>query len=1140
MEDLMTQQDGTVRDATGKIVQFRYGEDGVNSTKIEGISLPLGKFTEEQIKTKFGLEGVDFSQILTDGTERGEDADLLEEFVEEICKDRRMLVEGVFGGGRSTALFAPLNIERLLNNFKIKFNLDKTLQTSLTPSTVLKGINSIIERTQPYNKIWAASLRYHLAPHKIIVEERFTEEVWETLVQAIVVKNWKSWAPPGELVGIVAAQSIGEPATQMTLNSVDWSTEILIAKNGKIITPKIGEFIDDYYMNCPETSKIQHLENGRIYIELNDGNDWKAVSCDEDGNMKWTKLEAITRHPVVNEDGTNTILEVELESGRKVKATKGKSFLTMVDGKITGTNGSDLKIGDELPIGNSIALNGLEYCKEINLRTILPPMDYLYGSEVEKALMAMRTGEKHWFQKNQGSVFTVPYSRSDSFRDAFEKGRNSNTILPGCVYNKHMKQDVSQIPETIPLTRDFGYFVGAYLAEGMSNATQITITNNDELYLSKLNDLMKSWNVGTHTVCEQRHSKKTDIKGTTTSLVIHSTILAKVMSTMFGRVSYEKTLPDWVLQADDEFIKGLIDAYICGDGTVSKRSGYISATSVSEDLLTRLGTLFARYGIYSTMSSRMPPLNSFNSVQRYYTLTIPVKYSALFYNTFSLTIAKKQEILNTHYKLNDKHRTAKWKVTKDVVWDKIKNITEVVPMGEGWVYDLTVEETRNFTCLNMIAQKDTFHQAGVAAKSAMTRGVPRLKELLKVTKNPKANSLTIALKPAFRNDKDHVREVVQDLELTLLRDIVLKAGIYYDPDDESTIIQEDKDVIAFFNEMQLRSEELNDKSYSKWIIRLEFDREKMFNKNITMDDVYFVVHNAYGYYGDDDDNIKTIYSDYNSQKLLMRIRPKINDNTFDDQLSSIKKFQNLLLNNTIIRGIHGIRAVTWRKDNSRVEEVNGKYEEVTQYLLDTDGTNFIAIMNHPAVDGDRLYSTNVHDIYEQLGIEATRATLYSEINSLFGEADINYRHLGLLCDIMTHTGRLMSADRYGINKMDTGPLAKACFEETEKILLRAALFGEMDPVTGVSANIMTGQPIRAGTGFTHILLDEMALPRMMEGLSPLEADEEEVEIPDQELINAELYGADNDQCSQLQTQMNMTLPIGGATIEEDDIEIVAL
>ena len=1623
MEDLMTQHDGTVRDASGKIVQFHYGEDGINSTKIEGISLPLGKFSDEGLRNKFGFVDVDLSTILVAGTERGDDSEAIEEFVENLSIDRKMLIDGVFGGGRSTSLFAPLNIERIITNIKIKFNLDTTAQTSLTPLTVLKGIESIIKKTQPYNKIWCSALRFHLAPHKIIIEERFTQEAWDALVLAIIVKNMKSLAPPGELVGIVAAQSIGEPATQMsidrstfivlnsskksysgpagpyidsllyakassviplgndsvvldleedifilgvsdkektswkrisqvsrhpangglvevytrsgrktiatlshsflkrsmkgivpvlgsdlkvgmripvatsisvvpnpttfvkqgkttftldkdfgwvcgvyladgclsgndvsiskvapivavkladfakehsstfsernhqgeygpsknniihskdlknflletfnqgsynkkigtvvynapltfirglisgffdgdgnvnasrqqirassrskellqginrllgycsmfgilseeasiripdktqytlsiprkyakhyetvvgfnlpekaealkevidyterdnvhshqemidkipelgsviarlgkllqmpgqsrtygrwlkkesigrstleeyvqdfkemiqvhvdplvvdevaenleilesaldsdvlwdeiidlvylddpktyvydftvpgndsfmvddnilvhnTLNSVDWDTEIIIAKNGKIITPQIGEFIDDYYMNCPESSPIQHLENGRIYIELNDGNDWKALSCDENGVMKWTKLEAITRHPVVNEDGSNTILEVELESGRSVKATKGESFLTMVGGKIVGTKGSDLKIGDELPIGNSLALDGLGYLKEISLREYLPPTDYLYGTEVHKALEVMHTGERHWFQKNQGTLFTVPYNRSDSFREAFDKGHNTNVILPGLVYNKHMKLDVSQIPETIELSEEFGYFVGAYLAEGMSNKTQVCITNNDELYLERVKKLMTSWNVGTHTVCEEREAKVSGIKGTTTSLIIHSTIIAKVMGAMFGRLSYDKTIPDWVLQAPDCFVQGLMDAYICGDGSVDKKSGCVLAYSVSKKLLVRLGTLLARYEIYSKMTSYMPELGNFKSVSRQYTLTVPTKYSNVFHNTFKLSMDRKQMILDAKFgKRKDDTITCKWKTTKDVIWDKVKSIKEVTPMKDGWVYDVTVEETRNFCSVNMLSIKDTFHQAGVSSKSAMTRGVPRLKELLKVTKNPKANSLTITLKPAFRDDKDRVREVVQDLELTLLRDIVLKSGIYYDPDDNTTIIEEDQNVIAFFKAMELRNgsgacgpsgldgkKPEEEPNFSRWILRLEFDREKMFAKNITMDDVYFVIHNAYAHIGERDNNIQTIYSDYNSQKLVMRIRPKLEDNVYSDHLSSIKKFQNTLLNNTIIRGIHGIRAVTWRKDNSRVEEINGKYEEVTQYILDTDGTNFVAIMNHPAVDGDRLYSTNVHDIYEQLGIEATRATLYSEINSLFGEADINYRHLGLLCDIMTHAGRLMSADRYGINKMDNGPLAKACFEETEKILLRAALFGEMDPITGVSANIMTGQPIRAGTGFTQILLDEAALPGLMKGLEPLPEDEEEVVVPDQNILNAERFGDDeNDHCAQLQTQMNMTLPVAGIQLEdEEEIEIMTI
>jgi DNA-directed RNA polymerase II subunit RPB1 len=271
----------------------------------------------------------------------------------------------------------------------------------------------------------------------------------------------------------------------------------------------------------------------------------------------------------------------------------------------------------------------------------------------------------------------------------------------------------------------------------------------------------------------------------------------------------------------------------------------------------------------------------------------------------------------------------------------------------------------------------------------------------------------------------------------------------------------------------------------------------------------------------------------------MRIRPKITDAVYEDHLAAIKKFMSTLINNTIVRGVYGIKAVNWRLDKNRVENKSGTYENVTQYVLDTDGSNFVAVLNHPAVDGNKLYSTNVHDIYGQLGVEATRTVLYSEISGLFGKTDVNYRHLGLLCDIMTHGGRLMSIDRYGINKMDNGPLAKACFEETEKVLLKAALFGEMDPVTGVSANIMTGQPIRAGTAFTQILLDEQALPKLMEGLSAFEEGEQEEDGPSQEEIDAELYGMYDTECDQVQNQMNLTLSGAGPTIEdEDDVEIV--
>jgi len=449
---------------------------------------------------------------------------------------------------------------------------------------------------------------------------------------------------------------------------------------------------------------------------------------------------------------------------------------------------------------------------------------------------------------------------------------------------------------------------------------------------------------------------------------------------------------------------------------------------------------------------------------------------------------------------------------------------------------------------------NTFHLAGVAAKSGMTRGVPRLKELFKATKSPKATSLSIFLKPEYRADKEKAREVAQDLELTMLRDIVTTVGLYYDPKDADTIIPEDRDLLAFYKFFEQR--QLTDgagasenaeaenagtataegaKPFSLWMLRLEFNRDAMFNRNITMDDVAFVLNEKFS------GAINMIYSDFNSGRLVMRIRMTPDMQTDLDDYTNFKKLQARLLMTVAVRGVPGIKAASFTKMDSRVEILDGKPEKITEYSIDTDGSNFIEVMNHPAVDPTRLYTTNVHDVLDVLGIEAARNILLTEIDSLFADAGVNYRHLGLLIDSMTRNGRLMSVDRYGINKNNIGPLAKASFEETEKILLRAALFGEIDPVTGVSAKIMTGQPIRGGTSFSQLLLDEMALLRLQKGLPPVaDVEEEDVDDIDEEDIAEELAVARDDKCNTVRLRMNAVMPEGDMELEEPDVEFNVL
>ena len=52
---------------------------------------------------------------------------------------------------------------------------------------------------------------------------------------------------------------------------------------------------------------------------------------------------------------------------------------------------------------------------------------------------------------------------------------------------------------------------------------------------------------------------------------------------------------------------------------------------------------------------------------------------------------------------------------------------------------------------------NTFHYAGVSSKSQVVRGVPRVKEIINVSKNMKSPSLTIYLKDTICYDKENLK-----------------------------------------------------------------------------------------------------------------------------------------------------------------------------------------------------------------------------------------------------------------------------------------------------------------------------------------------------------------------------------------------
>ena len=161
-----------------------------------------------------------------------------------------------------------------------------------------------------------------------------------------------SLVDPGENIGTLSSVSIGEPITQMTLNSVDYNTHLVVrfqkAPKGVSTRGCIGAVVDAL-LAAAKPGEIQMHPNDTAYLPLPPCAA-EALTVDENGRASWEMLEAVTRHPPINKDGSRTLLKVTTESGRSVVATKAKSFLVVRGGKLVDVAGEDLRLGDPMPV----------------------------------------------------------------------------------------------------------------------------------------------------------------------------------------------------------------------------------------------------------------------------------------------------------------------------------------------------------------------------------------------------------------------------------------------------------------------------------------------------------------------------------------------------------------------------------------------------------------------------------------------------------------------------------------------------------------------------------------------------------------------------------------------------------------------
>ncbi|KAJ8324799.1 DNA-directed RNA polymerase II core subunit rpo21 [Batrachochytrium dendrobatidis] len=366
---------------------------------------------------------------------------------------------------------------------------------------------------------------------------------------------------------------------------------------------------------------------------------------------------------------------------------------------------------------------------------------------------------------------------------------------------------------------------------------------------------------------------------------------------------------------------------------------------------------------------------------------------------------------------------------------------------------------------------NTFHYAGVSSKN-VTLGVPRLKEIINVAKNIKTPRLEIYLDPEYRRSMEMAKKIHSTIEHTTLRKLTASTEIWYDPDPLNSVNEQDREIMEIYA-ITDAGEDLS--NVSPWVLRIHLNFQRKIDKGMTMDAICAELMQPFG--GD----LKCWHSDDNAQELIILARI-VNDDKgdmdMDDRLEEdafLRRIEHNILNDITLCGIKNISRVFISESKyTSVDESGVIRPDNPEYFLETDGTNLIQVLAHHGVDAVRTYSNFACEIMDVLGIEATRAAILKETRKVieFDGSYVNYRHLALLCDIMTQRGSIMAISRHGINRTDAGALARASFEETVDLLLEAAGLGELDDCKGVSENVMLGQLAPLGTGEFGVLLDE--------------------------------------------------------------------
>ena len=1087
LEDLIIKYDGTNRNAKNVIIQFIYGENGINQAEQSYIYIPIitmnnitiekeYKFNDDQIKIinkNLKISIKDLNEFNNNYIEKLKKYRNDLRFIQTVSLLNYKILEEKY--------MLPINLIRITNDYTDKDN--KIMD--LNPLYIIECIESFLddfdyrlvislkpdnkylkEVDRQYKYLLEIALYDYLSPYKCLFIYKLTKTNFDKMMKEIKLNYNKAIIEPGEMVGIISAQSVGEPTSQMSVLSWFKTRIIVVNKLSQEIslkTTNIGKFCDNFIETYPElTFNTGHEDSVETDLSTLD-NEYYIVGVDKEEKTHWNKLSHISRHPI-----NGNLMKIITKSGRSVVSTLSHSHLVRRNQTVEPIMGSDLKVGMRIPVAKHIENTFI--IDHINIDDNKYQLDYL-----------------------------------------------------------------------------FGWFIGAYLAEGSINDNTILITKIDEPQFNTNTKLFANKYKLDVKIIHYQGDKQGDKHGNYITIHLNFKQLANLILENCG-IEFEKRVPDFAFTAPNEFKAGLIQAYIDGNGNGTYNiytHNKIHVASINEQLIIDISSLLCYFGIFGSIKcNKTKESNMYNLIISskyaylyreyigtifYYELDEIVEYARDNYNLIDdidkinglgdiiakcgkdlklegqsrnydrwkkkdvigrRTLIKYIEIFEAHKdkdKIKNELDILNQAAYSDVIWDEIKEIEIYTPDQKDYVYDFTIPGNQTFMIDNGIIVHNTLntkHFAGRADKSSANMGVSRIQELLHFSKNIKTPMMTIYFKEPYNTNSILLKKISSSLKFLSIKDLIHTAEIYYYLDSNtllSTKLKNDNVSNPFFINNQKM--ELSDLPF---VFRLVMNIEKMFDKETHLLDIKtkFI-----SYWQKNYTNIKNLKK--NDKDIITKInRCAILSNNMSDNeqiihirfnmsvinYNYITNFLKIILEDISLKGIENIANITEVKERKiNYNNETGDMIIDKENIIYTEGINFEKILFMKGIDFTRTKCNDIYTTYKLYGIEAVRHILIHELITVYESSSIDINHLAVLVDQMCHNGEIISMDRHGLSKIDIDPIARASFEKQMEHFVNAALFNEKDKIKSISSYIALGKVINGGTGVFDILLDTKKL-----------------------------------------------------------------